>query len=154
MYSLTLIARYRLTLIPFIFFILPNIVVAENKINHINSLKLYTPKDIEVTLFSKDVPRAIHMAFDDQGILFVSQTKDGKLYLSIGSSCNACIEKHPWRAAITRFNLDGSGAEIFAKGLRNSVGIEFSPYSGDLWAVNNGRDMLGDDHPKEELNII
>ena len=55
MYSLTLIARYRLTLIPFIFFILPNIVVAENKINHINSLKLYPPKDIEVTLFSKDV---------------------------------------------------------------------------------------------------
>ena len=45
-------------------------------------------------------------------------------------------------------------ALIFSKELRNSVGIEFSPYSGDLWAVNNGRDMLGDDHPKEELNII
>ena len=43
---------------------------------------------------------------------------------------------------------------IFAKGLRNSVGIEFSPYSGELWGVNNGRDMLGDNHPKEELNII
>ena len=58
------------------------------------------------------------------------------------------------RAAISRFNLDGSGGEIFAKGLRNSVGIEFSPYSGELWGVNNGRDMLGDHHPKEELNII
>ena len=44
--------------------------------------------------------------------------------------------------------------KFFAKGLRNSVEIEFPPYSGDLWAVNNGRDILGDDHPKEESNII
>ena len=51
-------------------------MVAENKINHIDSLKLYTPKDIEVTLFSKDVPRARHMAFDDQEVLFISQTKE------------------------------------------------------------------------------
>ena len=58
------------------------------------------------------------------------------------------------RATVARFNLDGSEPEVFAKGLRNSVGIEFSPYSGELWGVNNGRDMLGDHHPKEELNII
>jgi glucose/arabinose dehydrogenase len=44
--------------------------------------------------------------------------------------------------------------KFFAKGLRNSVGIEFSPYSGELWGVNNGRDMLDDHHPEEELNII
>ena len=82
------------------------------------------------------------------------KTKSNKLYLSVGSSCNVCVEKNPLRAAISRFNLDGSGGEIFAKGLRNSVGIEFSPYSGELWGVNNGRDMLGDHHPEEELNII
>jgi len=80
--------------------------------------------------------------------------KENKLYLSVGSSCNVCIERNPLRAAISRFNLDGSGGEIFADGLRNSVGIEFSPYSGELWGVNNGRDMLGDHHPEEELNII
>ncbi|PIQ96911.1 MAG: oxidoreductase [Nitrospinae bacterium CG11_big_fil_rev_8_21_14_0_20_56_8] len=80
--------------------------------------------------------------------------KDGKLYLSVGSSCNVCIEKDPMRAAISRFNLDGTGKEIFARGLRNSVGIEFSPYTGELWGVNNGRDWQGDDHPREELNII
>ncbi|MEE9258488.1 MAG: PQQ-dependent sugar dehydrogenase [Nitrospinaceae bacterium] len=80
--------------------------------------------------------------------------KDGKLYLSVGSSCNVCVEKNKMRAAISRFNLDGSGGEIFASGLRNSVGIEFSPYTGELWGVNNGRDWQGDDHPEEELNII
>ncbi|QPJ64234.1 MAG: oxidoreductase [Candidatus Nitrohelix vancouverensis] len=80
--------------------------------------------------------------------------KDGKLYLSVGSSCNVCEEKEPVRAAISRYNLDGSDPEIFASGLRNSVGIEFSPYDGDLWGVNNGRDWQGDDHPREELNRI
>lgn len=80
--------------------------------------------------------------------------KDNKLYLSVGSSCNVCLETNRLRAAVSRFNLDGSGGEIFAEGLRNSVGIEFSPYTGELWGVNNGRDRLGDDHPKEELNII
>jgi len=80
--------------------------------------------------------------------------RDGKIYLSVGSSCNVCIEDDPLRAAVARYNLDGSGREIFAAGLRNSVGIEFSPYSGELWGVNNGRDRLGDDRPREELNII
>ena len=58
--------------------------------------------------------------------------KNNKLYLSVGSSCNVCIERNSLRAAISRFNLDGSGKEIFAEGLRNSVGIEFSPYSNKL----------------------
>ncbi len=80
--------------------------------------------------------------------------KDGHLYLSVGSSCNVCREGNPIRAAVSRYDLDGKNGEVFASGLRNSVGIEFSPYSGKLWGVNNGRDMLGDDHPREELNII
>lgn len=80
--------------------------------------------------------------------------KDKKLYLSVGSSCDVCIEDNPLRAAVFHFNLDGSGLVVFAEGLRNTVGMEFSPYTGELWGVNNGRDMLGDDHPREELNII
>jgi hypothetical protein len=51
-------------------------VAVKKTTNHIDSLKLYTPKDIEITLFSKDIPRARHMAFDDQGVLFVSQAKN------------------------------------------------------------------------------
>ena len=84
-------------------------------------------------------------------ILFGS---DGKLYVSIGSSCNVCQEKDPRRAAIVRYNPDGSGEEIFAAGLRNSVGIAWHPATRELWGTDNGRDWLGDDHPPEEANVI
>ena len=80
--------------------------------------------------------------------------KDGKLYVSVGSSCNICEERDPRRAAIARYNPDGTGEEIFAKGLRNSVGIAFHPESGELWGTDNGRDWLGDNVPPEEINII
>lgn len=81
---------------------------------------------------------------------------DEKLYVSIGSSCNLCEEKDSRRAAIIRYNLDGSGQEIFATGLRNTV--DFIHKEGDdqiqFWGVDNGRDELGDDLPPEEVNII
>lgn len=77
---------------------------------------------------------------------------DNAFYVSGGSSCNACEESDKRRAAILRFT--DNKAEVFAFGLRNSVGLEFHPETGDLWAVDNGRDMLGDDIPPEELNKI
>lgn len=77
---------------------------------------------------------------------------DRKLYVSIGSSCNVCVESDERRAAIVQYNLDGSGEKIFAKGLRNSVGITF--LNDKLWSVDNGRDRIGDDLPPEEVNII
>lgn len=79
---------------------------------------------------------------------------DGKLYLAQGSTCNVCVEKDLRRAAIMRFEADGSGGEIFASGLRNSVGMDWSPLDGQLYATENGRDLLGDDVPPEELNRI
>ncbi|MGH7890610.1 MAG: PQQ-dependent sugar dehydrogenase, partial [Thermodesulfobacteriota bacterium] len=79
---------------------------------------------------------------------------DGKMYVSIGSSCNICIEKDERRAAIMQFNPDGSGGRIFAKGLRNSVGITWNPDTKELWATDNGRDWLGNDLPPEEINIV
>ena len=79
---------------------------------------------------------------------------DGKLYVSVGSSCNVCKEKDPRRAAIVRYNPDGTGEEIFATGLRNSVGITWHPATHELWGTDNGRDWLGDDHPPDEINII
>lgn len=78
---------------------------------------------------------------------------DGKMYVSIGSSCNVCIESNPYRASIWRFNPDGSNGQLFASGLRNSVGLAWSP-RGDLYATDNGRDLLGDELPAEELNRI
>jgi glucose/arabinose dehydrogenase len=73
----------------------------------------------------------------------------GKMYVSAGSSCNVCIEKDPRRAAVTQFNPDGSGRKIFAKGLRNAVGLAVNPKTDTVWTTVNGRDWLGDDLPPE-----
>jgi len=75
------------------------------------------------------------------------------LFVSVGSSCNVCVENDPRRAAIVRYNPDGSEEAIYAKGLRNAVGITFRPGTDELWATNNGRDMLGDDQPPETINL-
>jgi glucose/arabinose dehydrogenase len=76
---------------------------------------------------------------------------DGSLLLSIGSSCNACWEAEPWRAAIVRADADGSDARVFMRGLRNAVGVAIDPATGVPWATNNGRDLMGDDLPPETL---
>ena len=77
---------------------------------------------------------------------------DGKLYVSVGSSCNVCLENDNRRATIMRYNLDGSGGEIYASGLRNTVGFAFN--DGTLWGLDMGRDQIGDDIPPDEVNII
>ncbi len=79
---------------------------------------------------------------------------DGMLYVSIGSSCNVCIEDDRRRAAIVRYRLDGSGEELFATGLRNAVGFDWQPGTNQLYATDNGRDYLGDDFPPCELNHV
>jgi len=79
---------------------------------------------------------------------------DGWLYLAQGSSCNVCVEKDPRRATMMRLRADGSGAEIHATGLRNSVGFDWAPWDGTLYATENGRDLLGDEFPPDELNRI
>ena len=79
---------------------------------------------------------------------------DGMLYLSQGSTCNVCEEKDPRRAAMMRFAPDGATGEIYATGLRNSVGFDWAPWNGALYATENGRDLLGDDFPPDELNRL
>jgi glucose/arabinose dehydrogenase len=84
------------------------------------------------------------LGFDDAGWLYVSQ----------GSSCNVCLEKDPRRASIMRMRDDGTQREIYASGLRNSVGFDWAPWDHGLYATENGRDLLGDDAPPDELNRI
>ena len=76
---------------------------------------------------------------------------DDRLYMSIGAPCNVC--DRDGFGIIQRMNLDGSDKEAFAYGVRNSVGMEFHPVTGDLWFTDNGRDMLGDNTPPGELNV-
>ena len=82
---------------------------------------------------------------------------DSAMYVSVGSSCNLCIEQSADRAAVLRFNEDGSGKRVFASGLRNAVGLAVEPQTGALWAAQNERDNLPPNHenlPPEELNIL
>src|SRR5258706_2926971 len=79
---------------------------------------------------------------------------DGWMYLSIGSSCNACIEDDQRRATLHRFKQGDADLELVATGLRNSVGFDWRPADGALYATDNGRDLLGDDVPPCELNKI
>ena len=80
--------------------------------------------------------------------------KDGRLFVTIGSSCNVCIEDDPWLAAVIVSDVEGEAPKVFAKGLRNSVFIKLSPETGELWGTEMGRDLLGDNLPPEEINII
>ena len=80
----------------------------------------------------------------------IAVAADGRIYLSVGSSCDACEEPNELRAAILSADLDGSHLRIFMRGLRNAVGLAFAP-DGSLWATNNGRDWLGDDSPPETI---
>jgi glucose/arabinose dehydrogenase len=84
---------------------------------------------------------------------------DGKLYISVGSSCDVCLEDTPQRAAILRANTDGSGVEVYASGLRNTVGFDWRPSADGsaapaLWGADMGRNNLGQDRVSDELNLL
>ncbi|GAC1433964.1 MAG: sorbosone dehydrogenase family protein [Chloroflexota bacterium] len=83
----------------------------------------------------------------------VSIGPDGMLYVSVGSSCNECVDATN-RGVILRYRLDGSGGMIYARGLRNAVGLAWQPETGRLWATDNGRDLLGEDVPPDEIDLI
>ena len=82
---------------------------------------------------------------------------DNKMYVSIGSSCNICVEKDSTRATVMQFDEDGSHGRVFARGLRNAVGMAFNPVTHQLWVSQNERDNLKPEHenlPPEEINIV
>lgn len=86
------------------------------------------------------------------GWKFIRFGPDGKLYVPVGAPCNVCLESDPIFASITRMQPDGSDREVFAHGVRNTVGFDWHPDTGELWFTDNGRDWLGDDLPPDELN--
>lgn len=80
---------------------------------------------------------------------------DGKhLLASVGSSCNVCVESDERRATVLSIDLATKETKIFASGLRNTVFMEVNPVTGEVWGTDNGRDVIGDDIPPEEVNII
>jgi glucose/arabinose dehydrogenase len=85
------------------------------------------------------------------GWKFIAFGPDGLLYVPVGAPCNIC-EPAPVYAAIHRMRPDGTGLELFARGVRNTVGFDWHPQTKEMWFTDNGRDMLGDDVPPDELN--
>jgi glucose/arabinose dehydrogenase len=79
---------------------------------------------------------------------------DGKMYISIGSTCNSCPEPNSLNGTILQANPDGSGRRIFSRGLRNTIGFSWHPQTKEFWGMDHGIDWLGDDEQKEELNLI
>ena len=79
---------------------------------------------------------------------------DGLMYVAVGSSCNVCEEKDRRRGTLLQYQPDGSNETVFATGLRNSAGFDWSPSDGQLYATDNGRDLLGDEFPPCELNLV
>ncbi|KQR71583.1 YbhB/YbcL family Raf kinase inhibitor-like protein [Rhizobium sp. Leaf341] len=79
---------------------------------------------------------------------------DGMLYISVGSTCNACNESNPENATMLRATPDGKSRTIFASGLRNTIGFDWNPKTGDLWGLDHGIDLLGDEVQPEELNKL
>ena len=83
--------------------------------------------------------------------------RDSAMYVSVGSTCNICVETSADRAAVLRFNEDGSGKRVYASGLRNAVGLAVDPRTGAIWVTQNERDNISPDHedlPPEEINIL
>lgn len=106
--------------------------------------KLESPPAFQVV--TTDLPSKLH-----HGWKFIAFGPDKKLYVPVGAPCNVCAVDDPY-AAILRMNADGGAREVFARGVRNTVGFDWHPVTKELWFTDNGRDMLGDSMPPDELN--
>ena len=95
-----------------------------------------------------DLPNETH-----HGWRYIDIGPDNQLYIAIGIPCNVCLPEGDDRfATISRMSLEGKSMEVFARGVRNSVGFSWHPESDTLWFTDNGRDWMGDDLPPDELN--
>jgi len=114
------------------------------RFDNIGKQLLNPPKPVVVNdTFPKD---------SHHGWKFIRFGPDGKLYVPVGAPCNICLRDDPRYATIMRMNPDGTNLEIFAGGIRNTVGFDWHPQTKELWFTDNGRDWMGSDLPPDELN--
>lgn len=110
---------------------------------------------IESRLTNPPKPAVVNDSFPrdaHHGWKFIRFGPDGKLYVPVGAPCNVCVREDPRYASIMRMNADGTGLEVFARGVRNTVGFDWHPETREMWFTDNGRDWMGDDIPPDELN--
>ena len=111
--------------------------------------------NIETQLEQPPEPQIFHDGFPDKthhGWKYLRFGPDDYLYVPVGAPCNICDEAG--FAELRRISLKDNTEEVFARGLRNSVGLAFHPDTGELWLTDNGRDRLGEDVPADELNHV
>ncbi len=126
-------------------------VLAINKVLRYDNIedKLDNPGD-PVDLTEKfNLPPDVHHNWK-----YAAFGPDGKLYIQVGANCNICELNPGIHAQIRRYNPDGSGMEIVARGVRNTVGFDWHPVTKELWFTDNGRDWAGDAGPEDELNRV
>ncbi len=114
-------------------------------------------RDVARDLTRPSAPEVVSDAFPadaHHGWKFIAFAPDGRLYVPVGAPCNVCAITGPLYATITRLDVGGGRPEVVARGVRNSVGFDFEPGTGELWFTDNGRDWLGDDQPPDELNRL
>ena len=127
----------------------------ENKLSKISQLSKPDKLSKLDTLTRIAPPTVVNNAFPSEGHhgwKYIRFGPDGKLYVPVGAPCNVCEPEKSIFASIMRMNKDGSNLELFASGIRNTVGFDFHPQTRQLWFTDNGRDLLGDDIPPDELN--
>jgi glucose/arabinose dehydrogenase len=135
----------------------PNGVAIRNGALYVaTASKLLRFDDIERHLDSPPAPVVVRDSLPNSTAghtwKFIAFGPDGLLYMSVGAPCNVCLSP-PMVSTILRMKPDGSNLEVFAEGVRNSVGFDWHPVSKELWFTDNGRDMLGDDVPSDELDV-
>ncbi|MDP2632382.1 MAG: PQQ-dependent sugar dehydrogenase, partial [Candidatus Curtissbacteria bacterium] len=139
-----------------------------NRGNHIHGIafykdKLYVAEVDKVTRYNWD--EANLQATQDKVLFFLPQNenhnnrtltfdKEGNMYVSVGSTCNVCVENSDQSATVLKSNADGDSPKVFATGLRNAPFTQINPKTGELWGTEMGRDNLGDNIPPDEINVI
>jgi glucose/arabinose dehydrogenase len=111
--------------------------------------------DFEARLAPPPLPAVVYDRFPDDtahGWKFIRFGPDGMLYVPVGAPCNICAPDPASYAALFRMRPDGTGLTRFAGGIRNTVGFDWEPHTGELWFTDNGRDWLGNTVPPDELN--
>lgn len=124
-------------------------IAARSDILRVNDIDQTIEANPPADLVTNKLPKKSH-----HGWKYIKFDNDGMLYVPVGAPCNICLSEDPRFAAILRLHPKTGDSQIIGQGIRNIVGMDWHPTTGDLWVSNNGRDMLGDDIPADELNII
>lgn len=122
-------------------------VSAVSRILRFDDIEQHLDRPPRAVVVSDAFPTDAH-----HGGKFIAFGPDGKLYVPVGAPCNVCEPDRDRYANLMRMNPDGSGLAVYARGIRNSVGFDWDPRTGELWFTSNGRDLMGDDVPPDTLN--